>query len=86
MITMMMITMVMFTMMMIEMLSREVHIKDSQETGQWPTTTLTLPKRGIFRAAVGEGKNNLNKTLQGIAKAVQCLSCHKCQCPVPVMS
>ena len=52
---MMIITMMIITMMMIGMLSKEVHIKDSQETGQWPTTTLTLPKRGIFRAAVGGG-------------------------------
>ena len=54
-ITMLIITMMIITMMMIGMLSKEVHIKDSQETGQWPTTTLTLPKRGIFRAAVGGG-------------------------------
>ena len=52
---MMMMVMMIITMMMIGMLSKEVHIKDSQETGQWPTTTLTLPKRGIFRAAVGGG-------------------------------
>ena len=44
-----MITMMLIAMMTIGMLSRVVHIKDSQETGQWPTTTLTLPKRGIFR-------------------------------------